>query len=75
MSMSTYERAAHAKAAKLARTQAQDFVVLHDACYEDCEPESWLATSAYCYSNSTLEVEGCQVMAVYGPDGRLPDFG
>lgn len=71
MSMTRYERAAHAKAARLARAQATEMLVCHDTCYEDCEPESYFVTSAYRYENSTLEVEGCEIMAAYEPSGRV----
>lgn len=72
--MNTYEKAAHTKAATKAKQSGEDWMVCRDQCRETYESDAFFAISAYRYENSTLEVESCEVLAVYSPAGLLPDY-
>lgn len=71
--MNSYEKAAHTLAARRARWRKEEWVVCRDQCREDCEPQAFFATTYDHYLNSPLDEQSCEILAVYGPQGRLPD--
>ncbi len=71
--MTSYERQAHDKAARLSTKHEDEYYVMRDDCYEACEPESYFVRSG---SSRDIhgDTMGCEVVAAYASGQRLPDY-